>query len=58
MGSKKLEKKYKDIFDSKELLEQVREFDEQLNKMKKELKNFDQEVESVREKPQKKIRDF
>ena len=58
MGVKKLEKKYKDIFDSKELMNQVREFDEQLEKMKQELKNFDEEVEFVRDKPQKRIRDF
>ncbi len=54
----RLEKRYKDIFNSKDLIIQVREFDEQLETMKKELKSFDKNIDTLKDKPQKKIREF
>lgn len=55
---KKLEKKYKDIFSSKEFIDKTSELDKQLKEMHAKLKVFDKDLDNYKEKDQKKIRDF
>ncbi|MBW2977742.1 cytochrome P450 [Candidatus Woesearchaeota archaeon] len=55
---KKLEKKYKDVFSSKDFIDKTSELDKQLKEMQDRLKVFDKDLEEHREKEQKKIRDF
>ena len=55
---KKLEKKYKDIFSSKDFIDKTSELDKQLKEMHEKLKVFDKDLDEHREKEQKKIRDF
>lgn len=55
---KKLEKKYKDIFDSKDFIDKASDLDKELKEMRERLKTFDKELEGYREKDQKKLRDF
>jgi molecular chaperone GrpE (heat shock protein) len=55
---KKLEKKYKDIFDSKDFIDKTSDLDKELKEMRDRLKTFDKELEGYKEKGQKKIRDF
>jgi hypothetical protein len=56
---KKLEKKYKDIFDSKEFIDKTAKLDKELKEIHERLKKFDQELEGYREdKDQRKIKDF
>ena len=50
---RKLEKKYKDIFSFKELLSDVKEFEEKLAKMKSGLKRFDSDLALEKEKQTK-----
>jgi len=54
----KIEKKYKEAFSFKDLLSDVKEFEEKLAKMKTELKRFDTELIINKDKEQKKVRDF
>jgi len=55
---KKLEKKYKDIFNSKDFIDKTSDLDKELKEMHESLKKFDRELEGYKEKDQKKIRDF
>jgi len=55
---KNLEKKYKDIFNSKDFIDRTSELDKQLKEMQNRLKVFDKDLDSYKEKDQKKIRDF
>lgn len=55
---KKLEKKYKDIFSSKDFIDKTSELDNKLKEIHKRLKLFDKDLDDYKEKEQKKIRDF
>lgn len=55
---KKLEKKYEDILSFDDLLEDVKEFEKKLADMKSGIKDFDKEFSTVKERTQKKIRDY
>ena len=55
---RKLEKKYEDILSFDELLSDVKEFEKKLASMKEGIKEFDQEFSIVKEKTQRKIREF
>lgn len=57
-SSKRMEKKYKDVLSFDDLLKDVQEFEKKLSAMKSEIKEFDTEFDQVRERTQKKIRDF
>ena len=54
----KLEKKYKDILNYKDLIKQVSDFDERLEQMKVRVNSFDDELKVIKDKEQKKVRDF
>ncbi len=43
--AKKLEKKYKDIFSSKDMLDKVTQLDKRLEKLRAGLKHFDHDLE-------------
>jgi len=55
---KKLEKKYKDIFSSKDFIDRTSELDNLLKEMHEKLKVFDRDLDDYKEKEQKKIKDF
>jgi len=46
--AKKLEKKYKDIFSSKDMLDKVNQLDKRLEKLRSGLKLFDNDLEKER----------
>ena len=51
--AKKLEKKYKDIFSSKDMLDKVTQLDKRLEKLKSGLRLFDHDLEEEKQKIQK-----
>ena len=48
--AKKLEKKYKDIFSSKDMLDKVTKLDKRLEKLRTGLKLFDHDLEEEKQK--------
>jgi hypothetical protein len=48
--AKKLEKKYKDIFSSKDMLDKVTQLDKRLEKLREGLKHFNLDMEEKKEK--------
>jgi len=48
--AKKLEKKYRDIFSSREMISQANELDKRLEKLKTDLKHFDHDLEEEKQK--------
>ena len=46
--AKKLEKKFKDIFSSKDMIEQANELDKRLEKLKSNMDHFDHDLEKER----------
>ena len=53
---KKLEKKYKDILDYKDLINKVDEFEAKLRKIRESSKSFDEELKNYREEQVLKIK--
>ncbi len=53
--AKKLEKKYKDIFSSKDMLDKVTQLDKRLEKLRTGLKHFDHDLEEEKLKDQKNL---
>ncbi len=51
--ARKLEKKYKDIFSSKDMLDKVSQLDKRLEKLRSGLKHFDHDLEEEKQKTQK-----
>ncbi|MBW2981871.1 hypothetical protein KY343_03255 [Candidatus Woesearchaeota archaeon] len=51
--AKKLEKRYKDIFSSKDMLDKVTQLDKKLEKLRSGLKLFDHDLEEEKQKIQR-----
>ena len=51
--AKKLEKKYKDIFSSVDMLDKVSQLDKKLEKLRSGLRHFDHDLEEEKQKIQK-----
>jgi len=58
VGSNVLKKKYKKVLDSRELIEDALDFDKKLASIKSHLKEFEDDLDPMKEKEQKRIRDF
>ena len=56
--NKKLEKKYKNVLKSRDMVEDALDLDKRLKKLDDSLKKFDQELHTHKNKEQKKVRDF
>ena len=54
----KLEKKYKEILASRDLIEDALDFDKKLKNVMSHLKDFEKELDPFKDKEQKKIRNF
>ena len=55
--AKKLEKKYKDIFSSKDMIEQANELDKRLDKLKSDLEIFDNDLKVEKKQDEQHITD-
>jgi len=55
---KNLEKKYRDIFSSKDFIDKTSDLDKELKAMQDRLKKLDSDLDFYREREQKKIKDF
>jgi hypothetical protein len=56
--AKKLEKKYKDIFSSKDMIQQANELDKRLAKLKSDLEHFDHDLKEEKKHDQMHIKTF
>ena len=56
--NKKLEKKYKDILEARDLIEDALDFDKKLANIKSHLKEFEDDLSPFKDKEQKKVREF
>ena len=57
--AKKLEKKYTDIFSSKDMIKQANELDKKLEKLKSDMDHFDHDLkEEKKDNPQMHIKTF
>ncbi|MBD3354918.1 hypothetical protein GF361_02955 [Candidatus Woesearchaeota archaeon] len=57
-GVKKLDKKYKKILASRDLIEDALDLDKRLAGLRNHLKNFEEDLSPFKDKEQKKVRDF
>jgi hypothetical protein len=58
IDKKTIEKKYKNILASRDLIEDALDFDKKLARIKDHLKEFEKDISPFKDKDQKKIRDF
>ena len=56
--NKKLEKKYKHVLESRDMIDNALDLDKRLKKLDDSLKKFEKEFDPVKDKDQKKVRDF
>jgi hypothetical protein len=57
-GKKALEKKFKDVLEARDLIEDALDFDKKLASIKSHLKEFEKDLDPFKDKEQKKVRDF
>ena len=55
---KNISKKYKDILAARDVIEDALDFDKKLKQVMSHLKDFEKEIDPLKDKEQKKVRDF
>ena len=57
-ANKKLQKKYKNVIASRDLIDDALDLDKKLKSISSHLKDFEKVIDPVKDKDQKKIREF